>query len=77
VLGLLVYYGIKLWFDFIYYILGGIGYFALKYSFKGVNWLIRKVSSNGDNYGVKYKEYTRRRFKPEKPRKSGIREAQW
>ncbi len=76
-LGLLIYFNIFLWYDFVFYIAVAIGYFFMKYSIKGVNWAIRKMSWSGDDYGVDYKEYTRKRFKSKKPRKSGIRTAQW
>jgi hypothetical protein len=52
----------------------GIGYFTLKYSFRGINNFIKsrnKVDS------IQYKKMTRKRINSQKSNKIGIREAQW
>ncbi len=77
---IIIFYGILLVLDIIYYILVGIGYVILKYSFIGLNRLLYSIMSkdNGTNQPkVKYRKFMRRRFKPTKPHKLGIREAQW
>jgi hypothetical protein len=79
VLVLLAYYRFALLFDLFYFILTGIGYGILKYSFMGFNRLIRGITA-GDcksSQEINYKKFTRRRFKPTKPRKLGIEEAHW
>ena len=49
-------------------ILVGIFYFPLKYTFAGINKLFHLIHLDRRS-NLKYKEYTRRRFKPAKPHK--------
>ncbi len=54
-------------------------YLGLKFSLHGLNCLYYVILSRNRTHPprIRYKPYTRRRFKPKHPRKSGIREAPW
>lgn len=80
--GILVYYSIVLPLDIIYYILVGVGYYVVKYSFRAVGWALFKVATfhnpqKSTSPRIKYRRFMRRRFKPSKPSKLGKREAPW
>jgi len=54
-------------------------YYVFKYAFRGISLIYTNRSGNnslGDRK-LNYKRYTRRRFKPTKPRKLGKEEAHW
>lgn len=62
------------------YILIMIVYYVFKYGFRGINGIIYKISSRNRRSSSRshhFKRYTRRRFKPTKPRKLGREEAHW
>jgi len=62
------------------YILIMLVYYVFKYSFRGINGIIYKISSRNrrsSNRSQHFKRYTRRRFRPPKPRKLGREEAHW
>ncbi|MFX1393531.1 MAG: hypothetical protein ACFFAH_08145 [Promethearchaeota archaeon] len=69
------YYNIILPFDYIYYIIIGVVYFLLKYSFQGINKLLQ--SSTTGIPRIKRRAFLRRRSKPVKPYKLGIEEPHW
>ena len=80
--GIVVYYSIVIPLDIIYYILVGVGYYIVKYSFRAVGWALFKVASfhnpqRSTSPRIKYGRFMRRRFKPTKPSKHGKREAPW
>ena len=80
--GILFYYSIVLPLDIIYYILVGVGYYIVKYSFRAVGWALFKVATfhnpqKSTSPSIKYSRFMRRRFKPSKPSKLGKREAPW
>ena len=77
---IIILYGILLILDIIYYVLVGIGYIILKYGFMLLNRVLYSVMSKDNDSNqpkVKYRRFMRRRFKPTKPHKLGIREAPW
>jgi len=79
---ILFYYSIVLPLDIIYYILVGVGYYIVKYSFRAVGWALFKVATfhnpqRSTSPRIKYGRFMRRRFKPSKPSKLGKREAPW
>jgi len=66
--------------EVINYVLIMITYYVFKYSFRGINRIIYKISSRNrrlSNRSHHFKRYTRRRFKPSKPYKLGKEEAHW
>jgi hypothetical protein len=66
--------------EVINYVLIMITYYVFKYSFRGINQIIYKISSRNrrlSNRSHHFKRYTRRRFRPTKPRKLGKEEAHW
>jgi hypothetical protein len=66
--------------EFITYILIMIFYYAFKYSFRGINELFQTLRLRNVNLlsnQIPYGLFTRRRFKPTKPKKLGIEEAHW
>ncbi len=76
------YYYIMLPYDIVYYILVGIGYYVLKYSFRVITWVLNKLLLLHNPHRatfprIKYGRFIRRRFKPSKPSKTGKREAPW
>ena len=79
---ILFYYSIVLPLDIIYYILVGVGYYIVKYSFRAVGWALFKIISfhnpqRSTSPRIRYGRFMRRRFKPSKPSKFGKREAPW
>jgi len=79
---ILFYYSIILPLDIFYYILVGVGYYIVKYSFRAIGWALFKVASfhnpqRSTSPRIKYGRFMRRRFKPSKPSKLGKREAPW
>lgn len=92
-LGLLFLSGLGVWFivniyriilpfDIVYYILVGIGYYVMKYSFRAIAWALNKLillhnPRRATFPRIKYGRFIKRRFKPSKPSKTGRREAPW
>jgi len=76
---ILVYFEIMLMMDFFYYILVGVGYGILKYSFMGIGKVVYNIPAKRSSLSsrINYKRFTRKRFKPTKPHKLGIEEAHW
>lgn len=74
-----VFYQIIIYYDIIYFILVGIGYTVLKYSFMGIKIFAYSIYSKDriNSSGRNYKKFTQKRFKPSKPYKSGKEEAHW
>lgn len=68
----LSFYNLVLPLDVLFFILAGICYYPLKYTFLGLSILIHSIMFRGAS-GMKYNEYTRKRFKPAKPHKIGRR----
>ena len=70
-----MYYTIVLPFDFLYYIIIGIVYFVIKYSFQGIRKLIHTFPTGIPR--IKRRAFLRRRSKPAKPHQLGIEEPHW
>ena len=80
--GIVTYYNVALPLDIVYYILVGIGYYVLKYSFRGIGWLLFKITTmrnigRSHSGRIRYNRFIGRRFKPSKPSKLGKRKAPW
>ena len=75
---ILLYYEIIIY-DLLYFILVGIGYTVLKYSFKGIKIFLYTIYSKDrrSSSGRNFKKFTQKRFKPSKPYKLGKEEAHW
>lgn len=69
------YYNIILPFDFLYYIIIGIIYFAIKYLFQGIRKLIHTFPTGIPR--IKRRAFLRRRSKPAKLHQLGIEEPHW
>jgi len=77
--GILILYRVEIPYYFIYYILIGVCYFILKYSFTGIRTMIYKsrVRNMRRAAELNYKSFTRKSVKPSRSYKIGIEEAQW
>jgi len=71
----LMYFEFVLMEDFFYYLLVGVGYMLLKYSFMGIGKVLYHVPAKRSSMSsrINYKRFTRKRFKPTKPNN----EAHW
>ena len=63
-------------FDYVYFILVFIGYYAFKYGFQGISLIIIGLR-NQDQFSIKFRALTRRRVRHLKAKKMGVKEAQW
>jgi len=73
-------YEIVLFHEIFYYGLIFIGYYVLKYSFRGINGLYHNLLSKMGIISkdkIKFKKLTRRRYKPINPKKLGVEEPHW
>ena len=75
---ILQYYEIIIY-NLFYFILVGIGYTVLKYSFMGIKIFIHSIYSKDrtNSTGRNFKKFTQKRFKPSKPYKLRKEEAHW
>jgi len=75
---ILLYYEIIIY-NLFYFILVGIGYTVLKYSFRGIKIFFYSLYSKDrtSSTGRNFKKFTQKRFKPSKPYKLGKEEAHW
>lgn len=73
-------YQLSFFHEAVIYVLIMVFYYVFKYSFRGINRIIYQISSRKSqkfNRKQNFKRYTRRKFKPSKPRKLGYEEAHW
>ena len=73
---ILFVFQINLLLDLFYYLLVGLCYYFIKYSFKGINILYYAITQKNTKH-FNYKNYTRQHFKPTNPKKLGIERAHW